>query len=271
MQNQPKRDQHGPPMDQRAERRTLQYIADAITRRPGEDTWIDLWLIEHGCAADSLRNGLAVVAGIDISIKVPGIARTADDAPEYVCVQAVDRPAARARLNELEAHTAARRSDFVYMEEWPDAAEATEAADRLLDTDDDAEDDPAPSTGIEKPMTPVQLQVLRHAAAHAARRRSWLTIDAWAAEQAARDAEHGYGRATGRGPTRWSDREAEFNIHGMWLRLDNRRDDETRNHDEGRGLLSEMRILQPRRLLRTMRALKLDELLRQEHACAPAM
>ena len=64
--------------------------------------------------------------------------------------------------------------------------------------------------------------------------------------------------------------DAEFNIHGMWLRLDNRRDDELRSNAEGAGLLSEVRILQPRAMLRTLMALEFDKAMYHERALAPA-
>ena len=170
-------------------------------------------------------------------------------------------PEVKARLTELGLIPEQRRSDFVYAEDWKDWSEATEAADEQLrslslHSEDAATPGTAPrrsaAAGNETASAVQNLMVL-YATETATAGNHWFPVDAWIAEQAARDAQRGLGTTGAERATPWSGKQAEFEVAGVWMRIEHRRRNPLAAREEsGRiGLLAEVRILEPERARRT--------------------
>ena len=227
--------------------RVLQYVADTTIVGAEGSRWIDEWLLKNGANSYDVETASATVAGIELHATPQGNG----GATVGVKIRPVDAGAAQKRLRELGIEVDVRRSTFVYAEEWTNSGAATEDANqRLANYEAPAAATEENTKGkVKTPSTEVQNQVLRHLAdtLRWSDRRHWLVIDTWLMERAAIDAKDGHGQRGGGGPTNWSALEAEFEIDGVWLRIEHRRDDERHSSKDATSidLLGELRILEP--------------------------
>ena len=227
-----------------ARARTLQYISDALVCGPSP-VYIDGWLLSQ--SADETTNDsriLQIGSIIVVGYIVVGY--------ELVrLLEVTDFERTRAELSRLQVNTRCRDTKFTYAEDWPDWSEATETADKALRTNassDQAGNRQAPDARVQ--ASEVQKRVLEYVKNTLKSNAHWTVIDAWMAEQAAEHAKVGMGQTGEPDATRWARHEAEFEIEGVWLRLEHRRNDETdREGDRARsiGLHAEIRILDPAR------------------------
>ena len=229
--------------------RVLQYVDDAMVDRASA-VYIDRWLLAQGAVKDPDTRRTSRIGSIFVW-------------PDYRAekdltarLEIIDGGECRRELKRRKVCASQRASDFEYAEDWSDWSEATERANDALEaaaiTSSKITDKPAEAG---KPATAVQERLLLYVGNALETNAHWTAVDAWIAETAARDAQAGHGQTGAPQATPWGQKEAEFEIRGVWIRVEHRRLDETKRADtEPRrlALLAEIRLLDPARAERLL-------------------
>ena len=237
-------------LQERARARTLQYISDAVLAGP-DAVYIDRWLLTQGAEAKEEENGTFRIGPVVI---VPRLVEKYELVAE---IEVADAERAQGELIRRSVNSRCRNTGFVYAEDWPDWSEATESADEALRAaGEEVRTRKTTRPTARMARSQVQERVLEYVKGTLKSEAHWTAIDAWLAEQAARDASSGQGQTCEPAATRWHGHEAEFEIDGVWLRVEHRRSDRTPRVEQGEqsiGLDAEMRVLEPARAAELLR------------------
>ena len=226
-----------------AQRRLLQYIMDAVVSGP-DDVGVDRWLLSLAGYDEREKAQAQLLCGIAITTELErptDLVRT---------LHVLDVQHAGGELERQGARMQERRSRFVYCEQWPDWSQATAAADRALKTPRKTNAGRGEPPEACHARSGAQQRLLEYVDEALQRGRHWAGVDMMLMEQAAHDAQTGYGQTGEEPASTWHEREAEFEMHGVWVRVEHRRGDQTARARPGApivGLLGDFRILDPER------------------------